>query len=562
MSSIAASDRSSQTDEIRRIRDEYEQKEAEEAKKKNKELRSMNEKQEQELTKIKDQYDSQLEAMRSKNGEAVEEKDKRHNEDIAKMRELYVDSLRKKSIDESREREAFKSSYENDLKKEKEISAQQKEVNERGFRSSLEERDRVYTDHSQRAEVSLQKGLEERTDHLNKKHEEEMKSIVEDRDRRVGELHHTADEMKSIYADRLATEERKNRADTDRRTTAFDTIYRNQEHTNAELIANRDAVLAEARHQMGEKMGERIQNNDQKMENLRKQYAEQMDSRTGNMVREARAEVSRAKNDSALEAITNRRLRDLDHKHLVGAYQAREDDLLRQRDEVFEKVNDVAHKRIDMVVDRDNKIMNENNRKNRMEQNIQAMRDSEALSQQEVASKDQIQHTNNRADQRIRGVMRATTVAQQNQIKQHEDSLDNLKHSYQDKVQNQREAQLESMKNIYARMDQKLRDLETHFMQKHDDTVEYYETKLEALDADRKKEAQRMAQNFEARSNQREKGIKMEEDTLTQKYEQKMATQDDVHQKEMNRMEKRHQEQLQAVAQRAAAAAQNKKTLG
>ncbi len=558
MSSISPFDRSNQTDEVRRAREDYENKEAENTKKKNKEIKSLNEKKDQELDKVRDQYNEQLETLRNRHNEQIDERDKRHAEDISKMRDLYADSLRKKSTDEVREREASRSAYEGEIKKEKEISEEQKSEQERGFKKSLSDFDRALGDNQNRSIRVQQQGLQERSDHLNNKHAGEMKSVTEDRDRRVAELRHTLDDTKMTYEDLLVKEARDHRAESDRRTSAFETIYTNQEHNNSEMISSRDAILAESRLSNNRKIGEKIQNETDKMTALREKYADQMDNRTGAMVREARAEVSRAKNDQALESVTGKRMRDLDHEHLVSAYQAREEDLQRQKNEVFDKANEVARDRISTVLGKNEKIMNEANRRNRLDQNTQEMKSREAFAQQENVHKDQILLTNNRADQRVHKVLTATNAVQKNITEQNQENLENVKHNYSDSLQNQREAQLESMKTIYSRMDQKLRDLEAHLLKKHDDAVEYYETKIDETENQHKKDTQRMNQLFETKFNQREKAFKMEEDSLEKKYEQKMAIQDDVHQKDLNRMEKRHQEQVQSIISRATAA-QSKK---
>jgi hypothetical protein len=554
MSSITASERNNQSDEIRRIREEYEAKESDTTKKKNKEIKSLSEKQDAELNKIRDEYSNQVDTLRSKQSESLDERDRRHSDEISKIRDMYVESLKRKSQDEVKDRENEKEAFQNSIDKEKTIAEQQKASAVRGLRNALTEKDRLLTDRQERTTEQLQTSLRERAEKMNEKHKQELGAVTQDRDREVGDLRNTLDNVKSSYSDRLSAEERNHRADTDRREAAFENTYRNQEHNNAEMIAVRDSIMKEEKQHLNAKMSKRMDDETEKMTALRENFATGMEKRTGDMIRSANIEASQAKNDRILDSVANRRISDLQKEHLMTSYQQREDDLMRQRNGIYSQVNDKARERVNQVIERTDKLIGETGRRNRMEQDIEGMRTKEALTQAELLRKDQLDTANTRADQRVRKVVNSTNMAQKEESRQHMENVDELRHNYTGNLQAQREAQLESMNNIYSRMDQKLRDLEAHLMKKHDDAVEFYESKIDEIVSQNKKDTQRMNQNFEARMSQRDKAAKMEQDTITQKYEQKMALQEDVHQKDLNRLEKRHQEQMQSVAARAASA--------
>jgi hypothetical protein len=558
MSSVSTSDRANQTDEIRRIREEYEGKESETIKKKNKEIKSLSQKHDAEIDKLKDDYAGQVDTLRSKQTENIDERDRRHNDEISKIRDLYLGNLRKKSEDEMRDRDIEKQTFHSDLAKEKSISEQQRGVIERDYKGALTKKEKLSAEREEKTKLALQEGIRDRTDKLNDKHKAELESLSEGRDREVMGLRNTLENVKVSSAEQQDTEERSHRADTDRRENAFETAYRNQEHNNSEMIGMRDNMLKEEKVHLNAKMGRKIDEETEKMTALRDSYKSDMDGRVGDLIRSANSEAAQARNDRVIDSVTTKRIGDLERGHLMTAYQEREDGLHRERDQIYTVVNEQGRKRVNDVIDRTDKMMADTGRRNRTEQDIERMRAQEALNQSELIRHDQLENANNRADQRVKKVVTTSNQAFADETKQHKENIDELRHTYSDNLQGQREAQLESLNSVYSRMDQKLRDLEAHLMKKHDDAVEFYESKIDDIVTQNKKDVQRMNQNFESRMNQQDKAAKMEQDSVAQKYEQKLAVQDDVHQKDLNRLEKRHQEQLQTVASKAASA-QNRK---
>jgi len=557
MSSVNASERNQQTDELRRMREEYDKQEAESTKRKNKELRAMNEKHEQELQANQESYEKQLELIRNKHREIINERDEKHANDSRKLREMYVESLARKTTEGDRLKQEMKETFKSEVEKERQVAAQQRQSLERDFRDSLRERDRQVADGEGRSIEKMKEGLQQRTEKLGEKHKIEMKALVSDRDRQIGQLRNTVDEMKSEFNDQKATDRRLQRSELDRRDAALETIVHNMDRSNSEMIRNRDEQLQNARKEMQNDFQGKMKAEHERMNDLTKQYGDQLESRTFSAIKSAKAEVARVKNDQVLDMITNRRLRDLERKNVQETYQQRFESLEKEKDQIFDVTNAKARDRVEKVIDRTDKLMAENNRRNRMSQNISNMRSREALATNERLHEDQVQTMNNQMDKRVRRIMNDTMSAQKTQIRQHEENLDILKGNYSDNLQNQREAQLETMKNVYDRMDKKIRDQESKLTKKHEEAIEFYEAKIDELEEKKRKDLLKQAETFESRNKQQQKAVNQAMESMELKHKQNVATQEELHRKEIERLEKRHQEQMQTVVARSAAAQLN-----
>lgn len=554
MSSISAADRSNQTDEIRRIREDYENKESESTKKKNKELREMNERQDKELAKIKAAYDDQITTMKSKQSETLDERDRRHFEDVNRIRELYSESLRRKSVDGAQERESMKSTFDEDLKKQKDISEQQKSLLEKNMVGAINEKNKIITDTQKRTSEMLKAGIEGNADRLNKKHSEEIKAIVGDRDRVVAETGKLVADIKNNDRVELDNEKRNHRLEVDRNHLNFETTVRD-EHAQAEAMLNsKEEMLQDQVAHLNHVYQNRIEDETGKIQKMRDQFADEYESRTGMQIKKAQSDLSRVKSQQAIDLIGNKKSSELEKKHIIEAYQDRENALQKEKGEIFESVNEVAHERISKTNRDAEKLLADTNRRNKMDQQVSDMRYREAFAENETVLKDRVSQSQNKAEERVQKVMRVTNLAQKNQMKLHEDGLNTLKTKHSEDLQNQREAQLEAMKDMYGRMDNRIKSTEQRLFKKHEDAVDFYENKIDALQAQNKDETLRLVKTFEDRNKQREKAVAQEEAMITSKFEQRMAMQEDAHKKELDRLERRHQEQMQAVVSRVNAA--------
>lgn len=96
MSSISASDRRNQTDELRNQREEYQNRETDQAKRHKKEIKRILSRHDQEIQEIKDTYQKQISTLKERSNKNLTERDVENQAKIEKLRSAYTESLRKR----------------------------------------------------------------------------------------------------------------------------------------------------------------------------------------------------------------------------------------------------------------------------------------------------------------------------------------------------------------------------------------------------------------------------------------------------------------------------------
>lgn len=552
MSSISASDRNRQNEDVRSTREEYQDKEAELIKKQKKELARLEQRHSEAIDNIKKDFNEEIAGLRNKNREMLTKKDVDNQEKIDKVRSMYLEQIKRKSEDMASRQEAADTSFQDQLAKEKIIHAQQVDNLKRNFDNSLQERDRQIQDFTTKSREEVKDTIAERTDKLGRKHDNEMKVMTEDRDRSLSAMQKTLDDVKAIDENELKTERRSRQGEIDRMNHSFMNTYRNQEYQNNVLLDNKTAVLTEARAGMQKRYQDALEQKLASLDKARENLEDQVDERLDRDVRSAKSELAKVKNDKIVETITNRRLRDLEQTHLQRAYEARMDDLNRERGQMLEKANDVTHERVDQVLNRTEGLLQETNRNDKLRMDMINLKHREDRGQLEVSHKNQVDYLQTRTDDRVKKILHETNKTLQASDINKSKTIDEIKNTYYDTLAAQRETQTDALNDTRLRMEQRLRENEMKAQNKHEETVNFFEGKLEKLEDDKRTEAKKIEDTFVQKISAQEKSHKMEMATQEQKFEIKSAQQEEIHQKELDRLERRHQEQMQNLSKQVA----------
>lgn len=208
MSSVSASDRNRQTDELRNQREDYQNREAEQAKSQKKEIKRILARHDQEIQEIKDTFQKQMTTLKDRSNKALTEKDVDNQAKIDKLRAMYTESLRKKTQESDSRRDAELQTLKTQIEKNNEISEQQKDILRRNFSDSIAERDRQMEDTMTRSRDEMKEAIGENAEKLGKRHRSELEAVTYDRDKRLSQADRDISETKSSYENRLKDMER------------------------------------------------------------------------------------------------------------------------------------------------------------------------------------------------------------------------------------------------------------------------------------------------------------------------------------------------------------------
>lgn len=550
MSSISSSDRSRQTDELRRTREEYENREAEGVKKQKKELRRVQEKHSQEVQEITDNYEGRIDAVQAKSRETITKRDEAHREQVDQIRNMYREQLRRKTEDNETNSKVLRQTLNSEMDKKDAIKDQQRSVIERNFRDALQERDAQFAEHSERSRALVKDSLVERTDKLNSKHDRELESLSLDRDRKVFEMQKNQGEQKSYYETRLRDQERRSRSERERVDSNWRSIVEDQAAINATVLDNRNQLLKAERDSLREDFrvradGEAIKN-DQIRENLKAEVGERLDRQ----VRRANYDLRKANSEKIQSDLVHNRRSKIERDNIVQGYEARMRDLEGQVEGSQEVSRELTRRRVGEMADKSEKLLRDANRRSRGEQEMQQARYREDRARLIAEGDAKVNRAEERADTIVSRVKKATTENQVVQNKYYQTNLEQLKDSYAEQLGAQRDAHLESLAKIRMGMEAKMRSQDMKAQARTEALVQNYETKIKAMEEQHMAELKRVKDASATRIDQRDKNHRFETEAVAQKYEVRLSQQAESHQKEMERVQKRHEEAMADIGNR------------
>lgn len=552
MSSISSSERARNTDEVRQAREDYENREAENVKKTKKELQRLEKKHSENLNKIKENYDDQVSAIREKSRDTLTKRDEDHLQQVEKVRNMYQQQLKKKAEDFDTTRKAMESARNSDQDKRERITNQQVDTLTRNQRDELLERDRQFADFSERSRKELQDALAERTEKLNAKHAQELEAASGERVENTAQREKVISDMKSAYNNRLKESDRNHRLEKDRLNDHWRDVVRNQEETNNAIIDNRSEALKSERADIKSRFENKLQGKVDEMDQMRNQLHDDVTDRYESQLRAAKNSEQRAKARTLQENLTQNRMRKLERNHLVQQYEDRMQDLARQHDEIKDASKDLIHSRVNQVVEKGDHVLQETNRRHRMDKSLSDTRNREDRAILQEQNQSRLDETRARAEGQVKNIMKASRKQQVTQQSQHNQNLDQLKENYSEHLAAQRNAHLEGLTELRGDMESRLHEQEAKSQKRQEYLVESYETKIKQMDEAHKAELEQLKKGFAERSQQQQQAHQMDEKAIQQKYEIKFNAQQEEHQREMERQQKRNDEKVADVAAKVA----------
>lgn len=544
MSSINSSDRSRQTDELRRTREEYENREAENAKKQKKEIRRLTERHSQDVKEITDSYENRIDGFQEKSRQTMTKRDENHREQVDQIRSMYHEQLRRKTEDSEANQKTLRTTLSSELGKQGSIKDQQRNELERNFRDALRERDQQLVEHTEKSREVVKSSLTDRTEKMNSKHEKELEAIAQDRDRKIYEMQKNSGEQKSYFAGELKAQERRAASEKGRIESNWKSIVEDQAALNSTVLDNRNQLLKAERDALRENFQVKMGDEQLKNETLRENLTEVVGERMDRQIRRSAYELGKAQNEKVQGDLVSNRMRKIEKENIVNAYEARMQDLRYQKDQTQVVAKDLASKRIGEMADKSERILRDANRRNKDERQMASAQNREERSRLITDGATKVQRAEERADTMIGNIKNASNETQLVQNKYYQRNLDQMKESYIEELSAQREAQLGTLAKIRTSMEDKMRTQDTKNQNKLETVVKNYEDKLKGLQESHTAELARLKTQYESRADQRDKSHGFESESVARKYQLRLAQQQEEHQKEIDRVQRRHHETL------------------
>jgi hypothetical protein len=548
MSSISSSDRSRQDDKIRQTREEYEGRESENVKKRKSEMSRLEKRHNEEISKIADDYETRLESLKDRNRDTITEKDFSNNRKIEEVRQAYREALKNKMEENYNDREQVRGSYEGELKKQKQVNESQKENVVGQLNNEISSRDEKYSNSLEDNRKKTQEVIHANARKLNDAHEKEKDILVGGNETIKMQNMRETKEMKKSFEGRLKDSERRREADNSRWAQKYkDTVVNNRDEYGDNIAIKQDLMNSE-RDAIRDKFENVLEKKTTAMDEQNQDFRDTVNERVNSQVRSRDSQIQRISGKLNNEISKNERLRGIERRNLTEAYEKRLGIVEEQREDAVDKMRDLNDERISNVLSTNQKLLRNTDRENKSQVNLMNARHREDRENIIATAKDQHTQVSNQAESRVRKVIDLQNKNNDQMGRYYTDSLDTMKGNYLEKMDQSREENMNERVSMNKEMTQRFRNLEGNFNSKLEQTVSAYENKLAELKDTQGRELKRLENLYTQRISERDKASRLEKESVMQKYEAKIVQSNESHTDQLDRMNRRHQEDMQNLA--------------
>lgn len=548
MSSISASDRRNQDDRVRKVREEYEAREAENNKRRNQEVKRLEQRHAAEVNQISEAYEEKIADLKDSSRDTLNKRDYDHAKDIDGVRTAYRESLKNKSEEAYQARLNQKENYEGTLAKQKQVSDSQKENLLSQLNNEISRRDQQYAEMTQETREKSRGSVNDVTRKLNDAHTKQTDALsksyadsLETKDRHMRDV-------KQSYQNQLNQEKRGRQTDNSKWSQKYtDTVVNMTEEYGENLGLKQDLMNAELRsvkNKYNNKIENRLGEIDQANEDLRDSVNERMASQ----IRTRDSKIERLNTKLNNEVSRNSKMRAIEKRNLVTSYENRARTLEDQKTGALDDMKYLSDRRVEKVLNENQKLMREAERSNKSQFSMMSSKYREDRENMMQQHKDQVTQISNNAEGRVNKILDITNRNKEQIERYYGDSLDIVKDNYENRMEAHRDKTVAQHTANQKLMGERFRELEGNFNNKLDQTVRKYEDKIANMQDQQTQELKRMEKVYSQRMSDREKAVRQEKEIIEMKYESKMAQLKDSQDAQLDRMNRRHDEDMQNLA--------------
>lgn len=550
MSSINASERSRSNDESRKAREEYSDKETELIKKHKKQLADLGETYDKKLSEVESSFSEKIDDIRGKNKETLSEKDIAQQKQIDKIKNLYVEQLKRRAEETENFKNSVLAAHRDQLTKERDINEQQKDALKMNFKSSLADRDREYQTFAENARETVKESIQTRTKRLNEKHENELKLGEAERSRETAQARHDLEETISSYKTRLKNQDTGYRSQIKRQENSWMDGYKRQEVDNDQALVLKNETQQLERKVMAKSFNDALKKKSDALANSFESLKSNVSARIDGDLDQAEREIQQLRKTQNIDQVKNKKLRDLDKRNVVNQYEERIKLLEGEKEGIFDIVNERSRVKIGEASKKTDRVMQNAYKDHRFQMDLAKSRSAEYQEQSKLEHVNELDHVNTRADLHLKKLTNETEKNQKQLTDLYTDNVDSIKETYAERLENQRNAQFETLSQTRLSMNQKLRQVQDDFARKLEDSSKLHNQQVSEMKDQQRKELQKLESSYGARIDQKAKEFKTEKESESMKFEMKYAKQEEAHQREIERMQQKHQEQMAQLASR------------
>ncbi len=340
----SASDRNSQSDEVRLTLEAYKKREAEQAKQNGQQLKHVTESAQTEIESVKAEHQRQMDELKTKTRDAISSRDMKYQKDIGELRELHQKQLQRVAVEADGKLDRHEDALKGEIKREEVTSNLQRAILKENYEGELKEKDANLTDYSTRSRDQFQQSSGEMKSRLTKLHGAELKEVSDDRNAQVGAKQAELRNYQKSKDQQFRATDRQHKSEVNRLNDGFEASLSEESQNHALSLQDTREKMQEGLARNRDKFEKAAEDLRDQSEASRDELAGTVGGRIGTQVRSLQQENRRLQDDAvrADEKYNHQKAREL--TNLRDAMTANIDDLEKNRDETLASINDRTHK--------------------------------------------------------------------------------------------------------------------------------------------------------------------------------------------------------------------------
>ena len=540
----SASDRNNQGDDIRRTREAYQKREAEQAKQQGQQVKHLTESAQAELEGVKTDHQKQMEDLKQKTRDALSSRDLQYQKEIGDLRDMHQKQLQRIAGDAESKLDRNDVTLKGELVRQEQISGQQREVLKGHYEDQLKEKDASFSDFATTEHSQSQKANEDIKSRMSKAHEQEVKSIVTDRDTRIDNDQRDLREYRRNSEAQTKNTDRQHKVEVSRLNDNF-------EHSLREESDSHQMTADENRLQMQKGLQKNRDRFEKAAETLREQSEASRDEvagtvggRMGNRLRTVEDENRRLKADATRTDVKYRQEKSRELGDLRDSMSNNISGLEKARKETLDSVNDRAQKIVsDKTKEKDESLYATHRfYQEKIAENgtLQEARLSQAKNENEKVLGHEKVSSNNRFSR-----LKNSSDIKEGQLRNYFDrSASVMKDTFETTLHDMRDSNQKDQRSMLSQFTKQSQESDSKLQQQISDVGNKYELQIAQIKEDHSKELKDQQGGANRLRKEVEKKSDLELKTQASQYEYRLAKMQEMHERQLDGQRQKHEETL------------------
>lgn len=548
----SVSNESRRDEAIRRVKEEYYSKEAEDTRKHKAELRHLTEQFQQEIEDLKSENSDKVKQLQGYISNRLSKQEQEHQQQMQDMRDMYSQQLRKKLEESQLMRNEQKEAYEFQMNKQKNVYENQKSRIENQFQSELKNKDEAFQKYAQFAREESGRTWDERRAKIQKSTNEQLQRERENHDNQMSTMSRQLTEVEKSKKAEVNQLKQQKEFEKSRLELVTRQEKENQEKINASVHESMNLEHQSQQKIMKEKFRNEVDKKIADLEGSHRDFRADTSERINRHLTALKADLRNEKNERIVEKNSQAQLAALEKKHIIGDYEKRLEDERNQKNQSIEKVNQQVESEVNKAIKSRDQLLKDLSDSHLRERELKRSQTVAQISQMKNDMQAVEDHVTHRADSKVN---RANELVRQNSQKlqrYYEDNLDLIKKDFMKELNNERIRHTEERTELEGRLEKKVRDREKALSQELERKILAYEDQLEQQKESFAEELKRKDDVHQAQTQARERNHKDAMRSLEMKYENQIQQVKDTANNDIESLERRHRDEMSHLAQKIA----------